>query len=241
MKCFAVHSYKGGTGKTVISANLAAYYAAQGYRVCLLDFDFRAPSLASLFPQYTSRCTNELLEGYCDIQDVIVKYLHPAINGELWIGLSDPGVDSICAMVEKTTQWQVQALKNILNAKKQLEASNIDIAILDVTPGIEQIALNSMVAADCILTVLKPDQYGIEGTKRLIKFVYNKLNQEVLLIENKCFEEVHESIENARVIASIHCMCDLSKYGDKKIFTLDEPAHPFSLEVAKLAQRLSTR
>jgi len=44
-----VHSYKGGTGKTLISANLAMIFASRGKNVCLLDLDFRAPSLFSPF------------------------------------------------------------------------------------------------------------------------------------------------------------------------------------------------
>jgi septum site-determining protein MinD len=149
-------------------------------------------------------------------------------------------MDAICAITEKTKQWQVQALKNILNAKKQLELANIDFIIFDVTPGVEQMALNAIVASDCVLTVLKPDQYGIEGTKQLIQSIYKKLDHDVKLIENKCFEEVHKRIDDVPVIDSIPCMCDVSKNGDKKIYTLDEPTHPFSLEIAKIAQILTT-
>jgi MinD-like ATPase involved in chromosome partitioning or flagellar assembly len=36
----AVHSYKGGTGKTLVSANLATLIAAKGKKTCLLDMDF---------------------------------------------------------------------------------------------------------------------------------------------------------------------------------------------------------
>lgn len=48
-KSIAFHSYKGGTGKTTISANFAASLAKKGYRVCLLDLDVYAPSLHSYF------------------------------------------------------------------------------------------------------------------------------------------------------------------------------------------------
>ena len=50
-KIVAIHSYKGGTGKTSLSVNLAATYARKGYKVCLMDLDFRAPSLHVLFKQ----------------------------------------------------------------------------------------------------------------------------------------------------------------------------------------------
>ncbi|MFQ6130262.1 MAG: ParA family protein, partial [Candidatus Hadarchaeaceae archaeon] len=41
----AVHSYKGGTGKTLVSMNLASIFSRQGKNVCLVDLDLRAPSL----------------------------------------------------------------------------------------------------------------------------------------------------------------------------------------------------
>jgi len=40
----AVHSYKGGSGKTSFAINLASAYASVGKSVCLLDVDLKAPS-----------------------------------------------------------------------------------------------------------------------------------------------------------------------------------------------------
>ncbi len=47
-KIIAVHSYKGGTGKTLLSVNLAATFAKDGKKVCIFDLDFRAPSLFAI-------------------------------------------------------------------------------------------------------------------------------------------------------------------------------------------------
>ncbi|MCX6644506.1 MAG: P-loop NTPase, partial [Candidatus Bathyarchaeota archaeon] len=47
-KIIAVHSYKGGTGKTLLSVNLAATLAKNGKKVCIFDLDFRAPSLFAI-------------------------------------------------------------------------------------------------------------------------------------------------------------------------------------------------
>ena len=48
-KIVAFHSYKGGTGKTLFSINLATTYANRGKKICLFDLDFRAPSLHAAF------------------------------------------------------------------------------------------------------------------------------------------------------------------------------------------------
>lgn len=43
------YSYKGGTGRTFILANVAMLLACQGHRVCVLDFDLEAPGLHRYF------------------------------------------------------------------------------------------------------------------------------------------------------------------------------------------------
>ena len=50
MLVMSIHSYRGGTGKTLLATNLAATYARKE-KVLLLDYDLRAPSLHSLFDQ----------------------------------------------------------------------------------------------------------------------------------------------------------------------------------------------
>jgi len=44
-----LHSYKDGTGKTLLSMILAMIFGDKRKRVCLLDLDLRAPSLSSSF------------------------------------------------------------------------------------------------------------------------------------------------------------------------------------------------
>ncbi len=63
--CIAFHSYKGGTGKTTIAANLAALLAKKGYRVFLLDLDVYAPSLQAYFGTKPKRWINDFLNGHC--------------------------------------------------------------------------------------------------------------------------------------------------------------------------------
>src|SRR3954453_9896974 len=70
--CIAFHSYKGGTGKTTIAANLAALLAKKGYRVFLLDLDVYAPSLQSYFDIDPKRWINDFLNGTAEVGDIIM-------------------------------------------------------------------------------------------------------------------------------------------------------------------------
>src|SRR5919201_2375890 len=117
--CIAFHSYKGGTGKTTIAANLAALLAKRGYRVFLLDLDVYAPSLHSYFDRNPKKWINDFLNGTAEVGDIILdltsaiedisaNYTYNSkqisfpsardkqkISGKLWVGFSNPKKEEI--------------------------------------------------------------------------------------------------------------------------------------------------
>ena len=101
-KIIAFHSYKGGTGKTLLSINLAATYARKGKNVCLLDMDFRAPSLQARFKtKANGYWLNDYLNGVCEIKKVLIDLSHLVSgngNGKLLVGLANPSTEAIREM-----------------------------------------------------------------------------------------------------------------------------------------------
>jgi chromosome partitioning protein len=80
------HSYKGGTGKTTIAANVSAVLAKKGSRVLLLDLDVYAPSLHSYFDIEPNRWINDFLLESAELKDVIVD-----VTSQIPLGIIESG------------------------------------------------------------------------------------------------------------------------------------------------------
>ena len=71
-KIVSVHSFRGGTGKSNITANLAAALAAGGSRIAVVDTDIQSPGIHALFNLDASKVQhslNDYLWGRCPIED----------------------------------------------------------------------------------------------------------------------------------------------------------------------------
>jgi len=70
----SIHSYRGGTGKSNLTANLANSLVQQGKRVAVIDTDIQAPGLHVLFGMDTQKMgltLNDYLYGRCSIEQAI--------------------------------------------------------------------------------------------------------------------------------------------------------------------------
>ena len=183
-RTIAFHSYKGGTGKTTLIANVAAYYASIGMKVCLLDFDLYAPTLSMYFRKQPEYYLNDLLRGESDsrekieVRDLLVD-LSPdlGLKGELYVGFSNPSKENINEIEFKHEQkWQLNALRRFLLAKNQLfDEFKIDYLFLDTSPGIRYWSVNALATADQLFLIMKNSDMDIMGTEKMITDIYESL------------------------------------------------------------------
>src|SRR5258708_36138762 len=71
-KIVSVHSFRGGTGKSNLTANLSTILAAQGKRVGIVDTDIQSPGIHVIFnldENQITRALNDYLWGQCAIED----------------------------------------------------------------------------------------------------------------------------------------------------------------------------
>ncbi len=263
-KTLAFHSYKGGTGKTTLISNLAAFYAMNGKNVCLLDFDLYAPSLSSYFRKTPSRYINDLLNGEAEISDIVIDVSSElGLKGKLLLGCSSPRKNDIDEIEFKHDEkWQIRAIKRFLAAKNELFAEqDLDYMFLDTSPGIRYWSINVLAAADLIFLLMKDSDLDIEGTRKMINDIYDSLarfGSKYFLVLNKVpgaspsdvflreegseesFKADLERVVGAQVVGTVPCFCDIQFSRHEFLFAVKRPEHLFSKRMAILAESIKS-
>jgi len=252
MKTISLHSYKGGTGKTSIAANLAAIYARLGQRVCLLDYDFRAPSLGVLFKPNPKFWLNDYLDGRCEVDAALVEVGEGlGLKGGIFAGFADPSTKAIREMMTKDRAWEMGALHRTLSAKRAIQKKlGADYLIFDTSPGIQYSSVNALASSDAIALVMKGDDFDMEGMKEMVRGIYDVLGRKAGIVMNKIpmgliggegggMANAIEEEFKIPVLGVISCYCELMAMGGRSIYALDRPDHPFSRALEELSKRIA--
>jgi septum site-determining protein MinD len=253
-KIIAVHSYKGGTGKTSLSVNLAASYAKRGKKVCLMDLDFRAPSLHTLFKgQKSEYWLNDYLNSICEIDKVLIDASRDHGNGgKLLVVLANPSTEAIRDMTAKDRKWEMKALGRLLSLRSSLlNDGDLDYLIFDTSPGLQYSSINAIVTADVVLVVTSLDASDINGSQRMTSELYDLFEKKTGILVNKViadylssekgrkkFDKHIKTIHSLPVLATIPCYCEVLRAAGDFIFSEERPDHPFTETLDRLATKI---
>lgn len=254
-KALAFHSYKGGTGKTSISANLAVIFARAGSNVCILDYDFRAPSQHIIFKATPKHWVDEYLDGRLEIEQILLDLSKQfSTSGKLLAGFADPSTEAIREMMTKDRKWETKSLHRTLSAKdKILKDLGMDYLIFDTSPGMQFSAANALAVSDLNVVVTKVDEFDTEGTKRMISCLYEVLGRKTGLVVNRMIGMEAYSLEaaekmklrlerefNLPVLGIIPCFCDVHSAGGRGIQTVQQPGHMFVKKLIEISKEIQT-
>lgn len=177
--CIAIHSYKGGTGKTTIAANTAALIAETGKKVALIDLDIYAPSLHNYFKITPKKWINDFLDNNADVEETIIDmtdsiYNGKSLSGKIYAGFSNPNRDAIFKfeISNGSEYWKKQFRKLVFLREQIITKMDIDYIIIDTSPGIRHWSINALSIADKLILTMKMDDLDIEGTKKLLDEIY---------------------------------------------------------------------
>ena len=172
----AIHSGKGGVGKSTISANLAITLAKMGYKVGLLDADIHGPSIPKMFHTEGCRPVSTPVNG----RNLIEPIEHYGVK-MLSIGFF---VDPQQAVV-----WRGGMASNAI--KQLIQDANwgdLDYFLIDLPPGTSDIHLTLVqhlhLTGAIVVTTPQPVAL-VDARKGVDMFLNEKINVPVLgLVEN---------------------------------------------------------
>lgn len=246
------HSYKGGTGKTLLSVNLATIFANRGKKTCLLDLDFRAPSLHVIFKTGKAEYwLNDYLNRTCEIDKVLTDCSsNHAAKGKIFVGLANPSTKAIREVASKDRKWEMKALGRLLSLKNSLlKELHFDYVIFDTSPGLQYSSINAVVSADVVLVVTTLDKSDMEGTQRMISELYelfekkteviaNKVPVEFLPSKNRKRKQINLETLKLPIVGAIPCSCDILDAEGEYFFASEKPDHPFTQTLQKIATKI---
>jgi MinD-like ATPase involved in chromosome partitioning or flagellar assembly len=247
-KIVSIHSFRGGTGKSNTTANLAAICAQNGKRVGVVDTDVNSPGIHVLFgldEGQIGHSLNDYLWGKCSIKDTahdVTEHLHSDIPGKVFLIPSSIKAGEIARILREG--YDVGLLND--GFQDLLEDLNLDFLMIDTHPGINEETLLSIAISDFLVILMRPDQQDFQGTSVTVEVARKLGVPNMCLVINKAPEALDftdlkahvEKIYNCEVATILPHSDEMMMLASAGIFALQYPNHPVSLKYKQLANLL---
>lgn len=168
-KVIAIANQKGGVGKTTTTVNLGIGLLNEGKKVLLIDCDAQGSLTESLGYQNPDKLEVTLSTL---MQKAIEE--HPIADGEGILHHKE-GVDLVPSNIELS--GMETALVNIMSRERALKnyidtvKNNYDYVLIDCTPSLGMLTINSLAAADEVMIPVQAHYLPAKGLEQLITTV----------------------------------------------------------------------
>jgi len=247
-KIISIHSFRRGTGKSNMTANVTALLAAEGRCVGVIDTDIQSPSLHILFgldEEEMKHSLNDYLWGKCDIEQTahdVTPVLGKGVQGQVFLIPSSAQVGDITRVLREG--YDVGLLNDGFH--KLVKGLGLDVLMMDTHAGLNEETLLSIALSDALGIILRTDQQDYQGTGVMVD-VARKLDvPRVVLIVNEVpsvfdLGEVKSRVEQAygcEVAALLPYSDEVMALGSTGIFALRYPDHPLTATLKQIAAKL---
>lgn len=253
-KIISVHSFRGGTGKSNTSANIAARLAAMGSRVAVVDTDAQSPGIHVLFgfdehipgPTLNDYLygTSTIIETAHDITDRIsLSGANVAPGGALYLVPSSMKAGDIARVLRRG--YDIEILND--GFRELVKGLQLDHLIIDTHPGLNEENLLSIMISDALLLIMRPDKQDYQGTAVTVDIAGRLEVLELLLMVNKVPSHADRvamatdvaEIYGVEVAGVLPLSEDIVSNASRGLFSLTDPDHEWSIAIAAVADRLA--
>lgn len=235
-KIISLHSFRGGTGKSNTTANIAALLAAGGRRVGVVDTDIQSPGIHILFGlagEQVSHTLNDYLWGKCDITQTahdVSSSLGAELKGKVYLIPSSIRPGEITRVLREGYDSQLLTT----GFRRLIDELGLDALLIDTHPGLGEETLLSIVISQTLVIILRPDQQDYEGTGVTVQVARRLKVPNMVLVVNKVpavFDTAAVKIQveqayGCPVIAILPHSDEIMTLASSGIFSLRYPESP---------------
>lgn len=249
-KIISVHSFRGGTGKSNTTANIAALLASDGFRVAVVDTDIASPGIHVLFNLDESdmaHSLNDYLWGKCTIEEAaqdVTGHIGAEVSGQIFLIPSSIKAGEIARILREG--YDVGLLND--GFRDVIDRLKLDYLLIDTHPGLNEETLLSIAISNALVIIMRPDQQDYQGTAVTVD-VAKKLDvPKMLMLINKTpstldFDDVKarvEQIYNAKVAAVLPHSDEMMTLASSGIFSIRFPDHIVTKGLRSLVDQLKS-
>jgi MinD-like ATPase involved in chromosome partitioning or flagellar assembly len=249
----SVHSFRGGTGKSNTTANLATLMAKKGLTVGVVDTDIQSPGIHVLFGLKEHQMTyslNDYLWGNCDIDEaaydvtagIAKRAEHDDLSGTVYLIPSSLKPGEIARILKEG--YEVGLLNDGFHTL--IDELELDVLLIDTHPGLNEETLLSIAISNKLIIIMRPDEQDFEGTAVTVE-VGRKLNVPgMMLLVNKTplsleASELMQSVQsafNCKVVEVLHHSDELMTLASRGVFVLHYPDHQITRQMTAVVEEL---
>jgi MinD-like ATPase involved in chromosome partitioning or flagellar assembly len=247
-KIVSIHSFRGGTGKSNTTANVAVTTASHGLRVGIIDTDIQSPGIHVLFgvdQAKINRTLNDYLWGRCGVEEAAYDVSPPQVTqnkGKLFLIPSSMNVSEISRILREG--YNVALLNN--GFKKLVSSLQLDYLFIDTHPGINEETLLSITISNILIIILRPDRQDFQGTAVTVDVARKLKVAKLLLVVNRVpqkFElnSVRQQVETTykATVAGVLPNCEeMMELQSSDLFCLRYPDHYISKEIRGIVNHI---
>ena len=247
-KVISIHSFRGGTGKSNFTANLATIVACQGYKVAVADIDLPSPGIHNLFcleSQQINYTLNNYLWGECSIEETVYDVSHNLGRGnecKLYLIPSSVMADDIARILQDS--YDVSLMND--GFRRIVKALELDFLFIDTHPGLSKETFLSIAVSHILILILRPDKQDYQGAAVTLDVARQLKVRKILLAINKVHSKLNRDALKQKVeatyaekVAGIFPLSeDMAKLASEGVFYSLYPEHPISQEFIKVAQQI---